>query len=141
MDTLNAVESMPMNNLFLSKFASISKEGRLEPDIGMLSSYSRDFMMSTIYRLMLPMTVFKILQRQLTSVDLRVDEVVNARYSIAKVLYFSFSNAKPLSVYQKGIAYLPYPDEYKRKISTAEIDNTLANVDSPGTSLSRLDSD
>lgn len=74
------------------------------------------------------MTVFKILQRQLTSVDLRVDEVVNAQYSIAKVLYFSFSNAKPLSVYQKGIAYLPYPDEYKRKLSTAEIDSITESL-------------
>ena len=46
----------------------------------------------TLYRLLTPLGAFKILQNQLTLVDFALEESKLFQYSVAKVIYYSFSD-------------------------------------------------
>jgi hypothetical protein len=53
------------------------------------------------------MAAFKLLQRKLTGIDLKLDQSINAQYSLAKILYFTFSSAPNLARSEPSIPYDP----------------------------------
>jgi hypothetical protein len=55
------------------------------------------FMRTTIYRLFIPLAAFKMMQRKLTIVDLKLDTSLNAMYVLSKAVYQSFSDDVNLS--------------------------------------------
>src|SRR5689334_13412477 len=67
--------------------AKNARDGNLGPDRFWLST-DQYFIRSTIYRLFAPLSTFKILQRRLTSMDLKLDKNINIQYQFAKVLYY-----------------------------------------------------
>jgi hypothetical protein len=73
--------------------ARAAKDGHLQPNGGWLSSYGKGyFIISTIYRLLLPLAVFRLMQRRLTIFDLDLVPSYKAQYSLSKALYFTFSD-------------------------------------------------
>ncbi|MFL6207233.1 MAG: hypothetical protein ACJ74W_00035 [Pyrinomonadaceae bacterium] len=70
--------------------ARTAKHGALSAD-GWLS---RDgyYALSTMYKLIMPVAIFRLIQQKLTAVDLTVDPNINAQYLLAKTLYISFTD-------------------------------------------------
>jgi hypothetical protein len=62
---------------------------------------------STIFRLLSPIAAFKLLQRKLTFVDLKVDNRIRLQYELAKRFYFSFAADEKLSRIEPSIHYRP----------------------------------
>jgi hypothetical protein len=61
---------------------------------GNLPRWLRDddyYTASTLYRLLAPVVIYKLLQRQLTTVDLRLDKNIDSHYQLAKLVAWSFS--------------------------------------------------
>jgi hypothetical protein len=83
-----------------------AREGNLGPARYWLST-DHYFMRSTIYRLFAPMASFRLLQRKLTGIDLKLDQSINTQYSLAKILYFTFTSAPNMAGSEPSIPYDP----------------------------------
>jgi hypothetical protein len=83
-----------------------AKEGNLGPERYWLST-DHYFIRSTIYRLIAPMAAFKILQRRLTNIDLKLDQTINIQYMLGKILYYTFSSSQDLAQSEPMIPYDP----------------------------------
>ncbi len=86
--------------------AKNARDGNLGPDRFWLTT-DQYFIRSTIYRLFTPLAAFKILQRRLTSVDLKLDNHINIQYRLAKILYYVFSSPYDISESEPPIPYDP----------------------------------
>lgn len=82
---------------------------------GWLSSDNYYYFTSTMYRLLAPTAVFKLLRRQLTSVDLTVDQRIKAQYEIAKLLYRSFSDDYQFAGIEPRLEYDPNHEEWQER--------------------------
>lgn len=71
--------------------ARSARKNTLGPNVNWLSS-SDYYMTSTVYRLILPLAAFRILQKRLTQVDLELVPYIKNQYLLAKVLYETFSS-------------------------------------------------
>jgi hypothetical protein len=83
-----------------------ARDGNLGPDRFWLLT-DQYFIRSTIYRLIAPMAAFKMLQRRLTSIDLKLDRAINIQYHLAKILYYTFSSSPDLAKSEPEIPYDP----------------------------------
>jgi hypothetical protein len=86
--------------------AKNAKEGNLGPERYWLST-DPYFIRSTIYRLIVPLAAFKLLQHKLTSIDLKLDYSINTQYILAKILYYTFSSSHELAKSNPAILYDP----------------------------------
>jgi hypothetical protein len=87
--------------------------GRLGPK-GFLSPTTKrdppstvDYIKATVYFILAPIACFKILQRQLTLVDLQLDPHIKLQYLVAKILYYSFFEDHLIARSPKEIKYDP----------------------------------
>ena len=87
--------------------AKNARQGNLGPGSRLYLSHDHYFIRSTIYRLLAPMAIFKLLQNQLTMIDLQLVPIMNIQYDLAKILYYSFSSAKELADSNPSINYDP----------------------------------
>lgn len=72
------------------------------------------YMISTIYKLLAPIAIFKLMRGHLTLVDLRVDPRIGAQYSLAKILYFTFTCDYELAEIDPKIEYHPNIDNWHK---------------------------
>jgi hypothetical protein len=86
--------------------AKNAKQGNLGPKRYNLS-LEHYFIRSTVYRLLGPMVVYKLLQQKLTTIDLNLSPVINLQYQLSKILYYTFSSAKELAESKPQIPYDP----------------------------------
>jgi hypothetical protein len=92
------------NALFrIRKLANAAKDGNLREGDGWLSRPGY-FRSSTIYRLLLPLVVFRLMQYKLTIFDLDLVPAYRTHYLLGKSLYFTFSDDFYLST---GLEYSP----------------------------------
>ncbi|HEX8178849.1 MAG TPA: hypothetical protein VF525_04825 [Pyrinomonadaceae bacterium] len=63
------------------------------------------YTLSTMYKLIMPVAIFRLIQQKLTLVDLTVDPNANAQYVLAKALYISFTDD---FVFASATPALPY---------------------------------
>jgi hypothetical protein len=107
----------------IDSLARTAREGDLGPS-GWLSKKDY-YLYSTIYFLLSPLVIFKLMQRSVTFVDLTVDPNINDQYLLAKQLAWSFTDAFDFAKIAK-IDYAPnvagaeqkrkqYPDKYWRQ--------------------------
>jgi hypothetical protein len=89
-----------------------ARDGNLGPDRFWLLT-DQYFIRSTIYRLIAPMAAFKMLQRRLTSIDLKLDKVINIQYYLAKILYYTFSEVINIQYYLAKILYYTFSEDTK----------------------------
>jgi hypothetical protein len=73
------------------------------------------YLKTTMYRLLLPCAVFKLITTRLTLVDLQVDRVMYAQYVLAKTVYFSYTDDFRLARLVKRLEYNPYVDDWRDK--------------------------
>jgi hypothetical protein len=103
----------------ISGFARSARQNNLGPDHpGWLTpgNYYYDYYMaSTIYRLLAPFAIIKLIQRLLTLVDLTVDPHINNQYSLAKWLYLSFTEDFALARRTPELEYDPNDEEWREK--------------------------
>ena len=111
-----------------------SRNGNLEPDNGWLTGIGY-FTLSTIYRLMAPMSACKLLQRGVTRVDLAVDPSFGVLHHLAKGLYPSFSRDFEAASQQPAIEYNPDSET----ISKEEKNNNPAKYRRQGVFMGTLD--
>lgn len=125
----------------ITGLARSAKQGNLRSDyIGWLAPndyYYDYYMASTIYRLLAPLVIIKLIQRLLTLVDLTVDPPINHQYSLAKWLYMSFSEDFALAKVEPHLEYDPNHKEWRKKrekcpetywrqgVFTGTLDNTV----------------
>lgn len=95
--------------------ARTAREGHLSPEGGGWLKRPGYYMRSTIYKLLAPIALFKIIQRNLTFVDLSVDPGISANYTLAKVLYLTFTCDFELAGLSPAIKYQPHADDAENR--------------------------
>jgi hypothetical protein len=107
--------------LLLAKHAS---RGRLGPNQqSWLADRRGYFALTTTYRLVAPLVVFRLMGLRLTLVDLSVDPEVWMQYRMAKLLYVSLTNGRGLADTDPQIPY----EETKalQHLRTADLDRLI----------------
>lgn len=97
----------------VASLARSSREGRLGPDASSWLAQPEYYMASTVYNLLAPLAVFKLLQERLTFVDLGVDAKVQTEYLLAKVMYLAFTEDFELAKAGESLLYKPFEDEWE----------------------------
>jgi multidrug efflux pump subunit AcrA (membrane-fusion protein) len=83
------------SELALNRITGIAgsiRHGSLEPYSGWLSNTDSYYLKNTIYGVMAPMAAFRLLQSQLTLVDLSLYSYIGIQYEVAKGVYRTFSD-------------------------------------------------
>ena len=100
----------------LHRIYSIARTARAG-DLGEDGWLSREgyYALSTMYKLILPVTIIKLIQRKLTLVDLSVDPGINAQYLLAKGLYLSFTDDFDFAGLKPSLPYDPNRKDWLEK--------------------------
>jgi hypothetical protein len=94
--------------------ARSAREGRLTGRSSRLRAQSRNYLPSTVYRLMVPLVLLRLCQRHLTVVDLSLEPEIHHQYTLAKLLYRSWNAVRSLTeLGSHPIAYEPYRGKSK----------------------------
>lgn len=103
------------------ELARAARLGQLEPEEGSLKD-NQYYKISTIYRFLLPLAVFRLMQEQLTLFDLDLVPFYKLEYELAKGLYFSFAYDFNFANSEPRLQYNPPDDaskeDYKPKIKS-----------------------
>jgi hypothetical protein len=98
--------------------ARTAKQGNLGPtNPGWLSPkiFSSDYYITTtIYKLLAPLVIIKLIQKRLTFVDLNVDAGINHQYFMAKMIYMLFSEDFALARTEPHLEYDPDNKEWRK---------------------------
>ena len=70
-------------------------------------SHKGYYLASTIYHLLSPLAIYRLIQKRLTLVDLSVDPRIKAQYLLAKQLYFAFTDDFEFARINTKLAYDP----------------------------------
>jgi len=120
--------------------ARTAREGDLTETDGGWLSQPNYYMVSTIYTLLAPMVMFKLMQRRLTLVDLHVDPRIAAQYTLAKILYLTITCDHEMAKVEPGIEYKPNVDgwvelrqmdprkHWRQGLALGRIDNALDDL-------------
>jgi hypothetical protein len=73
-------------------------------------SWLRDdyFLLSTVYRLLVPASVVELIQRRLTLVDLSVDPSLHERYRLARMLVATWNSGFDIAAREPALEYQPH---------------------------------
>jgi hypothetical protein len=100
-------------------FVRVASQGNLEPGpqgyLSLNSNYTDYYLLSTMYRLISPLAIYKLIRRRLTLFDLTVDSLINYQYRLAKYLYLSFSDDFDFARREPEIEYDPLVREWKKE--------------------------
>ena len=81
----------------IKELSNMSRFGKLYLKLSSKTSNkendSENYLRTTIYKLILPMAVFSLMQRRLTLFDLHLENYYRLQYTFSKCLYFSCSNS------------------------------------------------
>jgi hypothetical protein len=100
--------------------ARMAKQGHLGPHHpGWLSPDSRgSYLTTTIYRLLAPLAIIRLIQRRLTLVDFGVSSHINRQYTLAKYLYGSFHEDFEMANIIEPLDYDPNNEKQLEKRKT-----------------------
>jgi hypothetical protein len=87
--------------------ARAARDGDLNPGRSWLAGPGY-YLTSTLYNLLAPCAVFRLLQERLTLVDLEVDGLIKDQYLLAKWVYVSFTDDFSLAKTEPAVPYSPY---------------------------------
>ena len=75
----------------IKELANMARLGTLSANLTFSADLTEDnyYLKATIYKLIRPMAVFRLMQQHLTSYDLQLDDYFRLQYILAKCLYFS----------------------------------------------------
>jgi len=93
--------------------ARTAKKGDLEPQNSWLGRPGY-YLRSTVYNLLAPVALFKLIQGRLTLVDMAVERSIRRQYSLAKAIYISFTDHFDLAEISPEIPYEGnHPQQYE----------------------------
>jgi hypothetical protein len=75
---------------------------------------------STMYRLMAPLVIFRLIQERLTFVDLTLDAYIANQYRLLKLLYLTFTDPFEFALLQPKIEYDPDVRDWQSKRESDE---------------------
>ena len=87
--------------------ARATRDGDLNPGRSWLAGPGY-YLTSTLYNLLAPCAVFRLLQERLTLVDLEVDGMIKDQYLLAKWVYITFTDDFSLAKAAPAAPYSPY---------------------------------
>jgi hypothetical protein len=90
----------------IHSLARTARKGNLDPADSWLGGPDY-YMTSTIYNLLAPVAVFKLIHRRLTFVDLTLEPHIKAEYILAKSIYVSFTDDFGFAAQDPPITYDP----------------------------------
>jgi hypothetical protein len=87
--------------------ARTARDGRLGagPESWLRDDY---FLLSTVYRLLVPAAVVQLIQRRLTFVDLSVDQTLRERYRFARLLVATWNSGFDIAAGEPAVQYQPH---------------------------------
>jgi hypothetical protein len=91
----------------IRSLASRARQGRLRESAPSLLEREGHYATSTYYQLMVPVAIFRLLQRKLTVVDLDLDPIARTQYELAKWLYMTFASEYIFAAADPAIEYTP----------------------------------
>src|ERR1044072_613687 len=102
--------------------ARTARWGALGPEKPSWLGKKEYYMASTVYTLLLPVAIFRLIQNKLTMVDLTVDKRISDQYSLAKWIYLCLTEDFELAEIEPALPYKPFTPgwETKRLASTRE---------------------
>jgi hypothetical protein len=104
------VEACDSADRRLGNMARASREGHLAPDhTNWLNQSDQYYRLSTAYRFILPVVLFKLCQRRLTLVDLGVDQGIRRQYGLARLIYQTWNDGFDLAEAEPKLDYLTEP--------------------------------
>jgi hypothetical protein len=111
--------------LRILSLAKDAREEKLGPDKHILSpstdvkikSTGRS-LSATVYFVLAPIACFKILQRQMTLVDIQLDPHIKLHYLVAKILYYTFVQDDKIAA---SVSPLEYEPDKGKKADTQSI--------------------
>jgi hypothetical protein len=71
------------------------------------------YYLSTIFRLFLPIAIYRLIQRSATFVDLKLDSSIRTRYLLMKLSYLTFTDDFVLASQAPPLAYSPEAEGWK----------------------------
>jgi hypothetical protein len=83
------------------------RQGDVREDGGGWLGYPGYYFQSSVFLLFVPGAAFKLLQRQLTAVDLSLDQRVHRLYELFRLVFTSFTNDHDLSRERPPVPYRP----------------------------------
>jgi hypothetical protein len=93
--------------------AENTRKGGLESD-AWPKFRKRDYLKETVYKLLLPCTIYKLMTKRLTLVDLQLDCLLRAHYVLARAVYFSFRDDFLFAKLMRH-TYDPYVEDWREK--------------------------
>jgi len=124
----------------VGSLARTARTGHLSSNTKGWLSVDAYYTLSTVYKLMAPLVVVKIIQRRLTLIDLTLDTRIRAQYSLANCLYLSFTadfklaKANPKLHYDPNLEFDPSCTDF-----TVKIEKEPEKYCRQGLSIGRLD--
>ena len=73
------------------------------------------YLRSTMYKLMAPLVVFRLIQERLTFVDLTLDSYIASQYRLLKLLYLSHTDAYDFAELAPQLEYRPDADDWEEQ--------------------------
>lgn len=73
------------------------------------------YLRSTMYKLMAPLVVFRLIQQRLTFVDLTLDEYIANQYRLLKLLYLTFTDPFDFAEIEPKLEYKPDVGDWRLK--------------------------
>lgn len=92
------------------------RQGHLGPEEGSWLARDGYYLRSTIYRLFLPIAIFRLLQRSATFVDIELDENIRTRYFLLKLSYYALTDDFVFAALEPNLTYSPNIPDWKEKV-------------------------
>lgn len=77
------------------------------------------YLRSTMYRLLAPLVIFRLIQQRLTFVDLSLDIYIANQYRLLKLLYLSFTDPFDIAAIEPKIDYQPDVRDWREQRQTS----------------------
>ncbi len=103
-------EAVERANGSLRGIARDSQRGRLPPGAGNWLS-DKFYLNSTVYRLLLPIAILRIIQKRMTFVDFDLDGSIRTKYELLRMYARSFTQDIELAASDPSLTYDPYHPE------------------------------
>lgn len=84
-----------------------NRQGNLGGQDGSWLARDGYYLRSTIFRLFLPLAIFRLIQRSATFVDIRLDQNVRTRYFLLKLSYYAFTDDFEFAGLEPKLNYSP----------------------------------
>jgi hypothetical protein len=96
------------------RIQSLARTARLGSlnEKGWLSEFNY-YAKSTIYKLFVPLAIFRIMQKKLTLVDVTVDSSIGLRYELAKQLYLTYTDDFEFARLEPALNYAPNSEHWR----------------------------